>query len=136
MSSTITEPLSLTVEEPLARLAAFESSTFPVLSVYLNTQPDQHGRTPDAVPYLHRELKALARTFAPGSPELHSFERDADRVVAWATHEIDPAANGVAIFACWGAEKFFEAIQLTSPFESSHVSAGNQPHLYQLTQLD
>ena len=64
------------MEEPLARLVAFEPTTFPVLSVYLNTQPDQHGRTSDAAPYLHREFKALARTWAPSSPERHSFDQD------------------------------------------------------------
>ena len=54
MSSMTTEPHGTTIEEPLARLVAFEPTTFPVLSVYLNTQPDQHGYTPEAAPYLHR----------------------------------------------------------------------------------
>jgi len=124
------------MEEPLARLVAFEPTTFPVLSVYLNTQPDQHGRTPDPAPYLHREFKALARTWAPSSPDRHSFDRDVERIVSYATDRIDPAANGVAIFACWGAEEFFEAIQLTAPVSDNRVYAYNQPHLYHLAHLD
>jgi peptide subunit release factor 1 (eRF1) len=136
MSSTITEPLATTVEEPLARLVAFEPTTFPVLSVYLNTQPDQHGRTPDAAPYLHREFKALARTWAPSSPEHHSFNQNVERIISYMTDKIDPAANGVAIFACWGAEEFFEAIQLTAPVSDNRVYAYNQPHLYHLARLD
>jgi peptide subunit release factor 1 (eRF1) len=136
MSSTITEQLANTIEEPLTRLVAFEPTTFPVLSVYLNTQPDQHGRTPDAAPYLHREFKALARTWAPSSPEHHSFDRDVERIVSYATDRIDPTANGVAIFACWGVEEFFEAIQLTTPVSDNRVYAYNQPHLYHLARLD
>ena len=136
MSFTITEPLATTMEEPLARLVAFEPTTFPVLSVYLNTQPDQHGRTPDAAPYLSREFKALARTWAPSSPERRSFDRDVERIVSYATDKIDPAANGVAIFACWGAEEFFEAIQLTTPVGDNCVYAYNQPHLYRLAHVD
>ncbi len=136
MSSTITEPVASTIEEPLARLVAFEPTTFPVLSVYLNTQPNEHGRAPDAVPYLHREFKALARTWAPSSPERHSFDRDVERILSYATHQIDPLANGVAIFACWGAGEFFEAIQLTTPVGDNRVYAYNQPHLYQLAHLD
>jgi peptide subunit release factor 1 (eRF1) len=136
MSSTITEQLATTMEEPLARLVAFEPSTFPVLSVYLNTQPDQHGRAADAAPYLHREFKALARTWAPSSPERDSFDRDVERIVSYATDQIDPAANGVAIFACWGAEEFFEAIQLTTPISENRVYAYNQPHLYHLAHID
>jgi len=136
MSSTTTDELATTMEEPLARLVAFEPTTFPVLSVYLNTQPDEHGRTPEAVPHLHREFKALAKTWAPSSPERHSFDRDAARIVAYATDRIDPAANGVAIFACWGADKFFEAIQLTTPVSDNRVYVHNQPHLYHLAHLD
>ena len=136
MSSTIAEPLAATMEEPLARLVAFEPTTFPVLSVYLNTQSDRHGRTPEVTPYLHREFKALARTWAPGSPERHSFDRDVERIVSYATGKIDPAANGVAIFACWGAEEFFEAIQLTTPIEDNRVYVYNQPDLYRLARLD
>ena len=124
------------MEEHLARLEAFEPTTLPVLSVYLNTQADEHGRAPDAVPYLLREFKTLAKTWAPGSPERHSLDRDVERIVAYATHRIDPATNGVAIFACWGAEEFFEAIQLTTPVGDNYISAGNQPHLYHLIRLD
>jgi len=141
MSTAMTEqvpttPVATTIEEPLARLVAFEPTTFPVLSVYLNTQPDQHGRTPDAAPYLHREFKALGRTWEPSSPERHSFDRDVDRIVSYVTDKIDPAANGVAIFACWGAEEFFEAIQLTTPVSENRVYAYSQPHLYHLARLD
>jgi peptide subunit release factor 1 (eRF1) len=124
------------MEEPLARLVAFEPTTLPVVSVYLNTQPDRHGRTSDAAPYLHREFKALARTWAPGSPERRSFDRDVERIVSYAAGKIDPAANGVAIFACWGADEFFEAIQLTTPVSDNRVYACPQPHLYHLARLD
>jgi peptide subunit release factor 1 (eRF1) len=136
MASTITEHLAVTIEEPLARLLAFEPTTLPVLSVYLNTQPDQHGRTPDAAPYLNREFKALAQTLRPSSPERQSFDQDVERIVAYVTDQIDPSANGVALFACWGAEEFFEAIQLTTPVSESRVYVYNQPHLYHLTRLD
>jgi hypothetical protein len=136
MPSTITGSLDIAMEEHLARLEAFEPTALPVLSIYLNTQPDEHGRAPDAVPYLHREFKTIARTWAPGSPERHSFDKDVERIVAYASHRIDPATNGVAIFACWGAEEFFEAIQLTTPVGDNYISVGNQPHLYHLVRLD
>jgi peptide subunit release factor 1 (eRF1) len=107
-----------------------------VLSVYLNTQPDQHGRAPDAAPWLLREFKALASTWAPSSPERCSFDKDAERIVSWASDKIDSAANGVVIFACWGAEEFFETIQLTTPVSDNRIYAYNQPHLYHLARLD
>jgi peptide subunit release factor 1 (eRF1) len=128
--------LAASLDEPLARLVAFEPTTLPVLSVYLNTQPDQHGRTPDAAPYLHREFKALGRTWAPSSPERHSFDQDVERIISYTAGKIEPGANGVAMFACWGEEEFFEAIQLTTPVNDNRVYASNQPHLYHLAHLD
>jgi peptide subunit release factor 1 (eRF1) len=136
MSTAQPEALATTLEEPLARLVAFEPTTLPVLSVYLNTQPDQHGRSPDMAPYLNRELKALARTWATGSDERHSFDRDVERILAYAAEQIEHAANGVAIFACWGAGEFFEAVQLTTPVSDNRVYAYNQPHLYHLAHLE
>src|SRR6202453_4405112 len=99
MSTTITDHLATTLDEPLERLVAFEPTTLPVLSVYLNTQPDQHGRAPETGPYLQREFKALARTWESSSPERQSFDQDVERIPSFASAKIDPAANGVAIFA-------------------------------------
>jgi peptide subunit release factor 1 (eRF1) len=59
-----------------------------------------------------------------------------ERIVSYVTDKIDPAANGAALFACWGAEEFFEAIQLTTPVSDNRVYAYNQPHLYHLAQID
>jgi hypothetical protein len=33
-----------------------------------------------------------------------------ERIVSYVADKIDRAANGVAIFACWAAQEFFEAI--------------------------
>jgi hypothetical protein len=72
----------------------------------------------------------------PRSSQFRS-RRGANRlIVSYATQKIEPGANGVSIFACWGAQEFFEAIQLTTPFHDNHVYAYNQPHLYQLSRLD
>jgi peptide subunit release factor 1 (eRF1) len=136
MSSQIQEPLSTTIEEPLARLVAFQPTTLPVISVYLNTEPDQHGRDPDVVSYLQRELKSLGRTLPPSGPERDSFNRDVERILAYAGEQIKPAANGVAIFACSGVDDFFETIQLTAPLGESRVYVYNQPHLYQLARVE
>jgi peptide subunit release factor 1 (eRF1) len=75
-------------------------------------------------------------TWDSNSPERHSFDRDVERIISYVTDKIDPAANGVAIFACWGAEEFFEAIQLTTPVNDNREYAYNQPDLFQLAHLD
>jgi hypothetical protein len=53
----------MTYLDPLLdRLAAFEPTTLPVLSLYLNTSSDQHGRD-DYASFLRKELKAAGTTF-------------------------------------------------------------------------
>jgi len=59
----------MTYLDPLLdRLAAFEPTTLPVLSLYLNTSSDRHGRD-DYASFLRKETKAAGRTFPLRSPE-------------------------------------------------------------------
>ena len=46
---------------------------------------------------------------------------------------MDASANGIAIFACSGAD-LFETIQLNAPLEDNYLYVYNQPHLYHLTR--
>jgi protein required for attachment to host cells len=124
------------IDDHLERLLAFEPTSLPVISVYLNTQSDQHGRTPDVAGYLQREFKALARTWETGSPERTSFDEDTAKILAYVEEKLAPEANGVTFFACSGADNFFEAIQLQAPLEENRVYVYHQPHLFHLTRLD
>src|SRR3954469_24179293 len=86
------------------RLAAFDSGPFPVLSLYLNMQPDQHGRDNFGA-FLRRELSDRVRTYGANGPEQQSLERDAERVREY-VGSVDASVNGLAIFACSAAELF------------------------------
>src|ERR1039458_7733060 len=95
--STSTEPINAenalagesAAAQLLEKLVDFEPTTFPVLSVYLNMQPDQHGRTPDLRPYLEREFKSLAHTWQVGTTERESFDCDAGRILAFVDLGLD-----------------------------------------------
>ena len=122
-------------EAQLQRLVDFEPTTFPVISLYLNTQPDEHGRD-RFERFLKHELESKARTFAAGSPEAESFQRDSARIREYIGQELRASANGVAIFACSSAGDFFEAVQLDAPIDEHRLYVYNQPHLYHLARLD
>src|SRR3954454_3880847 len=117
------------------RLLDFEPTTLPVISLYLNTQPDNHGRD-SFEGFIQRQFAARARTYTAGSPELDSFSRDTARIQQYLEKELKPSANGLALFACWGANEFFEAIQLGAPVDEHRLYIYNQPHLYHLARLD
>jgi peptide chain release factor subunit 1 len=116
------------------RLAAFETTELPVISLYLNMQADQHGQQ-NYERFLRKEFRERARTYAAHTPERESFDRDVERINAYLADETRPSANGVAIFACAGANDFFEAVQLDAPIEHHRLYIYNQPHLYPLARI-
>jgi peptide chain release factor subunit 1 len=122
------------LQDQFDRLLAFPPTTFPVISLYLNAEPDQHGRD-DVDRFLRRELTARGRTFEPHSADRESYDRDVERIHAWVAANLSPRANGVAIFACAGANDFFEAVQLEAPVQEHRLYVYNQPQLYELARL-
>src|SRR5882672_3729649 len=88
----------------LDRLAYFEACPFPVISLYLNLQADEHGKD-RFEPFLRKELADRIRTYAANTPERQSLEQDADKIANW-VQALDPSINGVAIFASAGADLF------------------------------
>ena len=123
------------LEAQFQRLLDFEPTTLPVISLYLNTQPDNHGRD-SFEGFIQRQFASRARTFAGGSPEAESFSRDSARIQQYLEKELKPSANGLALFACAGANDFFEAVQLGAPVDEHRLYVYNQPHLYHLARLD
>jgi peptide subunit release factor 1 (eRF1) len=118
----------------LDRLVTFEPTSFPVISVYLNTQADQNGRDNfDA--FVRRELKARAKKWTMRTPERESFDRDAERINEYLRDELRPSSNGAAIFACSAERDFFEAVQFDAPIEENHLYTSYQPSVYSLARF-
>lgn len=124
----------MSLTEQLDRLAAFEPAPYPVVSLYLNTQSGQHGRDQHQA-FVRKELKARSRTYAAGSPDRDSLDSDLEKISRYLETELQPSANGVAIFAC-SAGELFEAIQVTAPIDKHWLYIGDQPHLYPLARLE
>ncbi|MGB2717531.1 MAG: Vms1/Ankzf1 family peptidyl-tRNA hydrolase [Vicinamibacterales bacterium] len=124
----------MSVTDQLDRLAALEPAPYPVVSLYLNTQPGQTGRDQYQT-FVRKEFSARSRTYPPHSPERECLEQDLDRISRYLETELQPSANGVAIFAC-SAGELFEAVQLTAPIEQHWLYIGDRPHLYPLARVE
>jgi peptide subunit release factor 1 (eRF1) len=116
----------------LDRLASVEAGPFPVISLYLNLQPNEHGRD-QFEPFLRKELADRVSTFPASGPERDSLTRDADRIRDY-VGSVDPAVNGLALFASSGAD-LFEAIPLAAPVDEHRLYVSSLPHLYPLARL-
>jgi len=122
------------ITEQLDRLAKFEPVPYPVVSLYLNTQPNEHGRD-QYQSFVRQEFKARSRTYPPSSADRESLDKDLERINAFLQNELQPSANGLAIFAC-SAGEMFEAIQMTAPVERHWLYIGDAPHLYPLARIE
>lgn len=123
----------MTLTDQLNRLAAFEPSPYPVVSLYLNSQPNERGRD-NFQAFVRKELKARALTYPARTPEREMLERDLERIAHYLENDLQPSANGVAIFAC-DAGELFETVQLNAPLDDHWLYIGDQPHLYPLARI-
>lgn len=121
--------------EKIDILTAFPPTALPVISLYLNTQSDDHGRDQFAS-FIKKELHTRAKTFAPQSAARASFARDVDRIEQYLANELLPSTNGLALFACAGVENFFEVLQLSAPLDRHEIFVDHQPHLYTLALVN
>jgi peptide chain release factor subunit 1 len=122
------------LSEQLGRLAAFGPAPYPVVSLYLNLQPGQTGRDQHQG-FVRKEFKARARTYPANSPERESLDRDLERIANYLETELNPAANGLAVFAC-SAGELFEVIETNAPIEQHWLYISDRPHLYPLARLE
>jgi peptide chain release factor subunit 1 len=126
--------LSTPLHDRLVALAAFEPHGIPVISLYLDLKPDQHGRDNYDVFWRKAYTDQLKR-FDDDSAGRASLERDIERINEYLSIELNRSANGLAIFASSGTGEFFDAIQLQAPIDDHWLFVGEVPHIYPLARL-
>jgi peptide subunit release factor 1 (eRF1) len=125
-------PITEQLTTQLDRVASTDTGPFPVISLYLNLQPNDRGRD-DFEPFLRREMAERVGTYPARGPERDSLDRDAEKIREY-VNTVDPSVNGLAVFACGGAE-LFEAVPLAAPIDEHRLYISDQPHLYPLARL-
>jgi peptide chain release factor subunit 1 len=121
------------IDGVLDRLAAFEPTGLPFLSMYVDARPDNTGREHwQAV--VRKELNERAKTYGKRTLARRDFDADAERALAWLEREHRPSASGVVVFTCTSGG-VFETLELDVPLEASEVYAAPRPHLYPLARV-
>jgi peptide subunit release factor 1 (eRF1) len=127
-----TTALETPLREQLNRLTAFEPTDAPVLSLYLDMRPDQHGRGQYAA-FVRKVFADRSRVLKGDARK--SFDADVQRIQSY-LDGVPASANGLAVFACSAQNGFFEAVQLDVPLEHHWLYIGSVPHLYPLIRLN
>jgi peptide subunit release factor 1 (eRF1) len=123
-----------TPDQMLSRLIEFEPQALPVISMYLDARTNQHGKR-DFAPFVRKRMIELARIYAPHSQERAGFVSDAEQIERYLKEWVDPATQGIAIFACDSKNKFFDVGEFNVPFPRNRISVSDRPHLYPLARL-
>jgi peptide chain release factor subunit 1 len=128
-----TTALETPLRQQLDRLAAFEPTDAPVLSLYLDMRANEHGRrTWDT--FLRKTFAERPQTLKGDARK--SFEQDVERIRSYLETDLRKSADGLALFACSAADGFFEAVQLDVPVEADWLFIGSVPHLYPLMRVN
>jgi peptide chain release factor subunit 1 len=125
-------PTTDQVTTQLDRLVAIDTGPFPVISLYLDLRPNEHGRD-QFEQFLRKELADRVTTYAAVGPERESLEKDAGKIRDYVSR-VDGSMNGLALFACSGAD-LFEAIPMAAPIEGHRLYIASQPQLYPLARI-
>ena len=128
-----TTSLSTPLREQLDRLAAFTPTPLPVLSLYLDLRPNEHGRR-EFDPFLRKAFAERAAALQGDARK--SFERDVERINSHLAEQLPKSATAAALFACAAADDFFEAVHLDSRIEHHWLFIGSVPHLYPLARVN
>ena len=115
------------------KLAAYEPSGAPFISLYLNTEANQNGRE-DYPVWLKNEFREKTQDLDEDSEELRAFNETIERINNFLDTEADKSANGIAIFTEIGGD-FFETAQLDTGFPENLLVAFDRPHIFPLVRL-
>lgn len=120
------------LDDDLDRLATWEPAGAPVLSLYLDTRPDETGRRTFDI-FLRNELPKRLETWPASSPQRASLEADHERIARHLEKELQPSTKGLALFTC-SAAGLFEALPFDVPLDNLIVLS-DRPHLYPLARV-
>jgi peptide subunit release factor 1 (eRF1) len=115
------------------KLAAFEPSGTPFISLYLNSQANQNGRDQYQT-WLKNAFRDEAENFEEESEEARVFAETTARINDFLENEANDSANGIAVFAGVG-EDFFETIRLDVAFPENQLFVLDRPHIFPLVRL-
>src|SRR5207253_6455619 len=133
MATKSTTSLETPLRDQLDRLANFDPSAGPVISLYLDLRPDQNGQRGHASTFLRNSIDEQARSLTGEARA--QFERATERIQKYIAEDLPKSANALAAFAS-ATQGLFEAIPLDVPIEQSSMHIDSVPHLYPLARVN
>ncbi len=122
--------------ELLRRLAEFEPSDMPVLSIYLDLRPHATGNNPgvrSGEVVLRDRMNEIEKTFGPRGEPLDSFLSDRKKIDSFIEEGLSVEAQGLIIFAS-SVAGLWETAEVGIELENE-VLVGDRPSLFQFVKM-
>ena len=116
------------------RLLSFEPTPAPVISLYLDARVNENGQR-TFMPFVRKQLNERVKSYDVTSEERQSIEEDFVRIMRYLEHEVPDSVQGLAVFACFAANDWFEVGNFEAPFERNRAFISDRPHVYPLARL-
>ena len=117
----------------IEKLGSFEPDGHPFFSIYMNAEPDNTGRDNFQI-WLKKQLSEKGQDYKENPEQQERFDRVVEQINTYVSDEVDPASNGIAIFASMGDNALFEAVQLEVPLPESRMYSYDRPHIFPLAR--
>jgi len=119
------------IVQALRRLATRGSSSWPVLSVYVNTRP-VGPQMLTYRPLLKMRMAEELAAFPLRSPDRESLAVDFARVQHYLDYDLGPDTQAAAVFSSYAGDDMFDAVQLPIEFPGPLVTVSDVPTLFPL----
>lgn len=116
----------------LNKLLEFSPGPRPFTSIYLDTTANETGKKTFEV-FLKKQISEQRDRFREGTEDRQNFDADVQRIEEFLS-SLDPATQGVAIFACRPAG-LFKTFEFQVPFRENQFDVLDRPLLFPLIKL-
>lgn len=117
----------------LDKVLNFEPNGDQVISVYLNTEPNENGQKVFDV-FLRKQIAEHAAVIAEDTPERQAYDAAVEKINTF-VEKIDNSTRGVALFVTEGSDKLFQAFEFAVPFQEDVFEISNRPYVYPIVRL-
>ena len=117
----------------LDKVLNFEPNGDQVISVYLNTEPNENGQKVFDI-FLRKQIAEHGAVIPEDTPERQAYDAAVEKINTF-VEKIDNSTRGVAIFVSEGSDKLFEAFEFAVPFQQDVFEISNRPYVYPIVRL-
>ena len=117
----------------LDKVLNFEPNGDQVISVYLNTEPNENGQKIFDV-FLRKQIAEHGAVIPEDTPERQAYDAAVEKINTF-VEKIDNSTRGVAIFTTAGSDELFQGFEFAVPFQEYSFEISNRPHVYPIVRL-